>query len=282
MPDFHLSPGAALYYRDDDFTAPWSHAETALFLHGFAENGSVWNGWVPDLGRRFRLLRPDMRGFGRSTPMPADYAWSLDGIIDDYVRLADRLRVERFHLVGAKIAGAIALRFAALYRQRVLSVTVAAARLRGREALGGRSAEVIAQIERGGVGGWARATNARRLGSAAPPEMQAGWIDLMALTPASTAVGFVRNSGAIDTVPDLPNVACPTLVIATEGSGINDSVAAVRAWQTEIPNSELLVLPYDSYHIAATHPRECAQAMLGFLERNARDAASAHPGSWRG
>ena len=38
--------------------------------------------------------------------------WTLDGLIDDFCRLMDALGVERFHLIGAKIGGTIALRHA--------------------------------------------------------------------------------------------------------------------------------------------------------------------------
>jgi pimeloyl-ACP methyl ester carboxylesterase len=42
-----------------------------LFVHGLAESGEAWRGWVPYFSRRYRVARIDLRGFGRSTPMPA-------------------------------------------------------------------------------------------------------------------------------------------------------------------------------------------------------------------
>src|SRR2546425_6522931 len=36
------------------------------------------------------------------SPMPRDFKWTLDVIIDDYARLMDSLAVQRFHLVGAR------------------------------------------------------------------------------------------------------------------------------------------------------------------------------------
>jgi len=55
-------------------------------------------------------------------------------------------------------------------------------------------------------------------------------------------------------------------VITTEGSGLA-SVEETRAWQQRIPDSELLVLPGDSYHVAASHAVQCAQATLAFMAR---------------
>jgi len=108
MATFETSPGVHLHYLVDDFTEPWTEPKTILLLHGNAESSLAWYAWVPVLARRFRVVRPDMRGYGASTPMPRDFKWSLDVVIDDYVRLIDSLGVQRVHLVGAKIGGIIA------------------------------------------------------------------------------------------------------------------------------------------------------------------------------
>jgi 3-oxoadipate enol-lactonase len=83
MPTLQCSPDAQLHYLVDDFTDPWRQSETILLLHGNAESGAAWYGWVPSLARRFRVVRPDMRGFGSSTAMPRDFPWTLDIVIGD-------------------------------------------------------------------------------------------------------------------------------------------------------------------------------------------------------
>ncbi|MBI3935594.1 MAG: alpha/beta fold hydrolase, partial [Betaproteobacteria bacterium] len=77
MPMVRIDPALEMHYLIDDYTDPWRDAETVLMLHGNAESGAVWFGWVPHLARRFRVVRPDMRGFGASTPMPRDFPWTL-------------------------------------------------------------------------------------------------------------------------------------------------------------------------------------------------------------
>src|SRR5439155_183843 len=157
MPTFETSPGVNLHYQVDDFTDPWTEPETILLLHGNAESGLAWYAWVPRLARRFRTVRPDMRGYGASTPMPRDFKWSLDVIIDDS-----------------------------------------------------------------------------------------------------------------DIRADVPKIACPTLVITTDESGLA-SVEETRAWQRQIPGSELLVIDGNSYHVAASHAERCADAVLDFIARKTRD-----------
>src|SRR5215467_8871378 len=127
MPTFQASADLQMHYEVDDFTDPWREKETILLLHGNAESGAAWYGWVPILARRYRVVRPDMRGFGASTPMPRDYPWPLDRIVDDFAALMHHLGIERFHLVGAKIAATIARRLAARYPDRVRTLTLVGA-----------------------------------------------------------------------------------------------------------------------------------------------------------
>ena len=81
MPSVKTSSYLKMHYEIDDFTDPWSKPESILFLHGNSESGTAWYAWVPHLSRNFRLVRPDMRGFGQSTPMPRDFPWSLDVLV---------------------------------------------------------------------------------------------------------------------------------------------------------------------------------------------------------
>jgi len=72
---------------------------------------------------------------------------------------------------------------------------------------------------------------------------------------------------SVDITSDLPNIRCPTLVITTENNPLYP-VAKVREWQSRIPRSELLALPGNSYHVAATDAERCARATLEFIGRN--------------
>ncbi len=267
------SPGLDQYYEVDDCSDPWTPAETILLLHGCAESGAVWYGWMPQMARNYRVVRPDMRGFGRSTPMARDFAWSLDVIIDDYLRLTDALGIARFHLVAAKIGGTIARAFAARHPDRVDTLTLIGtplARRPGAEKI----PALIEEFEKFGAQHWAERTMAGRLGDRFPPAGVKWWTDFMGRTAVSTLIGFNRHINYVDVTPELARIRCPTLVVTTEESGLG-SVENTRAWQQLIPQSTLLVLAGNSYHVAATHADECARAGPGFIERSrsARKAA---------
>jgi pimeloyl-ACP methyl ester carboxylesterase len=267
MPSFRCAPDVELRYIVDDFTDPWRRSEAILLLHGNAESGAAWYGWVPPLARRYRVVRPDMRGFGASTPMPSDFPWTIDVLIDDFVQLMDSLGINRFHLVGAKIGGTVARAFAARRPGRVLTLTVVGTPPPMREGAAERAPELAEEFQREGVEHWARRTMAGRLGSDFPPDGVEWWIKFMGRTAVSTQIGFMGTIACADIRADVPRITCPTLVITTDGSGLA-SVDETRAWQQQIRNSSLLVLPGDSYHVAASHAERGAQATLDFIARS--------------
>lgn len=271
MPIIRIAPDLEMNYLVDDYTDPWRKPETILLLHGNAESSAVWFGWVPHLARHFRVVRPDMRGFGDSTPMPRDYRWSLDGIIDDFVALMQALGIERFHLVGAKFGGHVARRFAVRHPERVLTLTVVGTPAPSLGHMDGRVSAWKDEFAKQGVESWARGTMSLRLGTRFPAEGVEWWAKLMGRTPVSTQIGFFATMPTSDNTSDLPRIVCPTLVITTGGSAFRP-VEETRAWQQKIPRSALLVLPADSSHVAATDPDQCARATFDFISRGGATA----------
>ena len=268
MPNFRPSADLDMHYRVDDFTDPWRQPATVLLLHGNAESGLAWYGWVPKLARHYRVVRPDMRGFGASSPMLRDYPWSLDRLIEDFCQLMDHLEVGQFHLVGAKIGGTIARAFAARRAERVLSLSLIGTPPPTRPAALAALPDLIRDFETRGVEYWARQNMAARLGNNFPPEGVEWWSQFMGRTAVSTQLGFMGTIACADIRADLPRIACPTIVVTTEESGLG-TVADMRAWQEQIPRSELVVLAGNSYHVAATHADAASDVVLDFLANHA-------------
>ena len=267
MPIARVAPDIDIHYVIDDFTDPWAKPEAVLMMHGNLECHQSWYAWVPVLARHYRVIRPDMRGYGQSTPVPADYPWTIDAPIDDFIALMDQLGIRKFHLIAAKIGGFIARRFAARCPDRVISLTLIGTPPPIYDTAA-RVESLTKDIAENGIEPWARRTMAGRLGKDFPAAGVEWWIQMMARTPVSSQLCFVKNIPKADITPDLPRIKCPTLVITTEGSALG-SVDSMRQWQQKIPDSRLLVLPGDSYHAAASDADRCARETLAFMQQAA-------------
>ena len=273
MPRLRLDDACELHYTIDDFTDPWTAAESIVLLHGLGESGAVWFGWVPHLARRLRVVRPDMRGFGDSTPMPAGSPWSVERLVADVVALVDAIGAQSVHLVGAKLAGTVARAVAARHPERVATLTVVGSPPPLWPGRAERLPALVAELRALGVREWARRSMGSRLGDRFPAEGIAWWVELMGRTDLESQIGFMTHIETADISADLPNIRCPTLVIASEGSGVA-SVEETRAWQRRIPRSELFVVPGNSYHVAASDPDLCARETLAFIAGHAGNAAA--------
>ena len=95
--------------------------ETVLLIHGSGPGVTSYANWrlvIPALATKFRVVAPDMVGFGFSErPKKIDY--SLQTWADQVVGLMDTLGIEKASLVGNSFGGAIALRIATQHPDRI-------------------------------------------------------------------------------------------------------------------------------------------------------------------
>jgi pimeloyl-ACP methyl ester carboxylesterase len=113
-----------IFYRDVG-----SGAETVVLLHGFPETGDALAPAVAALGARYRLIIPDLRGFGRSERPTSGY--DKKTVATDVKLLIDQLGIKRAHLVGYDIGARVAYAFALQYPETLRSLTVAEAFIEG-------------------------------------------------------------------------------------------------------------------------------------------------------
>jgi len=238
-----------LFYREDWFGEPWRKPEVAVLIHGNDESSVVWYGWVPRMAQEFRLLRPDLPGFGQSG-IPAGFEWSLASLAAFVARVLDKAGVEAAHIIGAKTGGAIAMQFAADYPTRTRTLAVASG-----------PASVIVASSRSNI------PQRDRLGSAVSKEMVEYWNHMFATAPEEGAKGLRTALSKFDLARDgvLQRIKAPTLVITSDRSALQ-SVEKVRQYQLTIPNSRLAILNGDAYHIAAANADECVTNVLAFIK----------------
>jgi pimeloyl-ACP methyl ester carboxylesterase len=241
-----VSPGLEMFYREDWLGAPWLDSDPVVFIHGNLETGEVWYGWVPRMAQQFRLFRPDLPGYGRST-VPADFEWTLANLAKVVANYLDAIGVQSAHIVGAKTGGAIAMQFAATYPQRTRTLVVAS----------GPFAPVDPKFE--------NASQQVRLGSAASKEEMAYFDKLKNETLPSTRRDIQKVLSVINFDNLLPRITARTLIVTADRSALQ-SVETVLRYQRKIPNSRLLVLTSDAYHVAVANADECVTNVLAFMK----------------
>ncbi|MHA1198640.1 MAG: alpha/beta fold hydrolase [Candidatus Heimdallarchaeaceae archaeon] len=96
--------------------------ETIILLHFGFSSLAMWNGVIPYLKDKYRLILVDYRGHGLSDKPKTDY--NLDTMADDIVLLMDKMKIEKAHFVGSSLGAELSVSIAARYEDKVLSVVV--------------------------------------------------------------------------------------------------------------------------------------------------------------
>ena len=263
MAMIELRSGLAMAYEDHWFGLPWTTPETIVMVHGNSESARAWDAWVPHLSGQYRVVRPDLPGFGASSA-PADYSFTAAELAADIGRFLDALGIERCHLIGAKYGGSACMQLASDQPNRLRSLCLFGSPVRG-SGTGNADA-----IRLKGVRQWAAETMRARLGSTASEAQMRWWTDeLMGKTAQRAAFGASSARIDMDLDARLGRITAPTLIVTTAESGLQ-TVAAVEAYAKRFPDARVVVLPGDSFHIAAVEPELCARHALDFIEKASR------------
>lgn len=93
-----------------------------VLLHGSPGSQDDFGSLAPLLGTQYRVIAPDLPGFGGSTRRIADY--SIRAHAHYVLQLLDRLAIPQVHLVGFSMGGGVALELIGLDPDRVKSLTL--------------------------------------------------------------------------------------------------------------------------------------------------------------
>ena len=117
-------PEIANSIKTGDFTTNYHDVGDGypiVFLHGSGPGVTAWANWnklFPLLKDDFRILAPDMAGFGFTERVP-NPIYSMNNWVQQTIDFLDALNVEKAHLVGNSFGGALALTIAIKYPERV-------------------------------------------------------------------------------------------------------------------------------------------------------------------
>ncbi len=110
--------GVETAYR---FDGP-AKGRVVLLSNSLMSNYDMWDPTVPALSDRYRVLRYDTRGHGRTSTTPGPYSISM--LADDAVALLDVLDIHAAHVVGLSMGGMVCQQLGARYSGKVLSLAL--------------------------------------------------------------------------------------------------------------------------------------------------------------
>ena len=114
--------GVDTAYRFDGPANFPSDGRVVLMSNSLMSNHQMWDWTIPALADKYRVLRYDMRGHGKSGTTTPPY--NMAQLADDAVALLDALGLEKVHFVGLSMGGMIGQQLGARYGDRVHSLVL--------------------------------------------------------------------------------------------------------------------------------------------------------------
>lgn len=253
--------GASIHYERSGEGMP------VLLLHAGVADHRMWEPQVGPFSRHFDVVRPDMRGFGRSE-LPA-MRWSP---LEDVLGLMDEMHLKPAHVVGCSMGASVAIDFALQHGERVSKLVLVGPGINGIQ-FGSRYPELFADADAAEKSGDHRAMQEadarlwldgprRRAGHIKGPIREL-FFDMNS--------NFDRDwdSAPIDKVDPpaaerLHEITAPTLVVV----GDEDAPPvfdAVELLMEKVPHARKVVIR-DAAHLPnLEHPEEFNRVVLDFL-----------------
>jgi abhydrolase domain-containing protein 6 len=99
--------------------------DVILLIHGYAVNKDNWTRFARYLTTHYRVIVPDIAGFGESSRLP-DASYDIQSQVDRLNRFTEILKLDRFNMAGNSMGGMIAGIYAAQHPNKVISLALLA------------------------------------------------------------------------------------------------------------------------------------------------------------
>jgi pimeloyl-ACP methyl ester carboxylesterase len=267
-----LPGGFHVHYEDEgDPSRP-----LVVLLHGFGDSYTGWEGWVPELKTKFRVISLDFPGHGL-TRAPDGYLLSGDGLADFVDVFAATLALPKFAVAGNSMGGGAAWQLAVRHPDRVNAlILVDAAGFPNEKPPG--EIPLAFRILRYPIGrALLRNIDNRPLideglktdvydKSVITPAFVDRWAEFQR-APGHRAIlmGLDPRSHSQATAELLGTIKVPTLILHGENDPIIEPAAA-RKFAAAIPGARLLTYPRVGHLPQVEIPERSAADVAAFLE----------------
>jgi pimeloyl-ACP methyl ester carboxylesterase len=242
-----------------------------VLIHGLAGDHTAWAAPMQSWSRDHRVLAFDNRGAGQSTQV--DEPISTEDMARDTLALMDQTGIERAHVVGRSMGGAIAQHMALMRPERVHTLVVLAsfAKL---DPVGVRVLTNMRQVLewRDDWADHARHSVANFVSPAFFNENPGTIAQIEGLIGGETRLPacYVRQNHAClehDTLDRLAEITCPTLILAGGRDPIC-SLTSTRWMQDGFPNAESVIFEESSHFFLIEQPERFMDVMGDWLRRH--------------
>jgi pimeloyl-ACP methyl ester carboxylesterase len=239
-----------------------------LFVHAFPFNSTMWQPQIDALGDRYRLITPDLTGFGGSDAPEDRSAYTMDAWADLLAGLLDELGLDKVVLAGLSMGGYAAFAFLRRHRQRVSALILADTRAEADppEGIEKRTSQQDL-VEREGTAGLIDALVGALL-SEDTRTNKPDVVDHVRKSMDNPPAGFIgaleAMKGRPDSSDELSAIDVPTLVIVGENDGVTPPDAA-RKIHEHVGGSRLVVIPSAGHISNLEAAEEFNRAVEGFL-----------------
>lgn len=264
MQTFINRDGLALAWQADSFAAPWSQPDTVLLLHAAMGSSARWFRWMPRLTARYKVLRLDLRGHGKSQIPTPEQAFSLAHLVGDVIELLDRLGLERVHLVGNSAGGYVAQRLAIEYPARLQTLALYGSTPGLKHS---HAPTWIPKIGERGIKRFLAETIDERFDERADSDLVRWFIEQAGSNDPTFIARFVLHMCTHDFMDELVAVRAPTLIVAAGRERIGHA-SAYETMRRKISGSELKMVDTAAHNICDGYADHCVDLLLDFLDRN--------------
>jgi len=238
-----------------------------VFVHGFPLRRAIWQRQIEAFRSSYRVLAPDLRGFGDSETQPGPA--TMGQFAADLHALLQQLATGPVVLIGHSMGGYVALAFAR-YFPRMLRGLVLVSTKAGQdtpEAAAGRRA-TAEKVKASGVQVVVEAMASKMLAPGTQDSPTAAQVrEFMArLQPAGVINALLGMAERPDATALLAQIAVPTLVI----TGADDTLippTESEALAQAIPGAQLTVIPRAGHLVAFEQSDEFNRVLEEWLNR---------------